>query len=407
MVYRFSPTSLLLAGLSVCVPAPPEKRYRITSLTQAMHHTTKPTHDLAAVSKLFAIPGDFLGAAPYGSGHINDTYCANYSQGGTAIRYIFQRVNHAIFKAPIALMENIGRVTEHARKRLTESGAADVSRRALTTLSALDGKPYAFDADGNLWRAYVFVERATGHDLITSPRQAYEAAKSFGEFQRLCADLPGKRLFETIPDFHHTGKRFDKLRQAIAAAPHNRAAESKAEIEFALAREEDAIRLIDAMASGEIPERVTHNDTKINNVLIDDATGEGICVIDLDTTMPGCALYDFGDMVRSATNSAAEDETDISKITCRMEIFKALAEGYLSTAGAVLNSREKAELVFAGKLLTFECGIRFLTDYLQGDVYFKVRKPAHNRDRCRNQFALVASIEAQATEMERFVASLG
>lgn len=372
-----------------------------------MSHSPNSTHDLAAVSKLFAIPGDYLGAAPYGSGHINDTYCANYSQGGTAIRYIFQRVNHSIFKNPVALMENIGRVTEHARKSLAAGGGSDASRRVLTTLPALDGKPYAFDADGNLWRAYIFVERATGHDLITSPKQAYEAAKAFGEFQRLCADLTGDRLFETIPDFHHTGKRFDKLRQAIAEDTHNRAAEVKADIEFAMAREADATRFIDAMATGEIPERVTHNDTKLNNVLIDDATGEGICVIDLDTTMPGCALYDFGDMVRSATNSAAEDETDISKITSRMEIFKALAEGYLSTAGAFLNAREKSELVFAGKLLTFECGIRFLTDYLQGDVYFKIKHPAHNRDRCRNQFALVASIEGQSAEMEAFVASLG
>lgn len=400
-------SALSLSFLPYCVLFIPEKRYLATSLTHTMYPSTKSTHDLATVSKLFAIPGDFLGAAPYGSGHINDTYCAQYSQGGTAIHYIFQRVNHAIFNDPVALMENIGRVTEHARKRLVESGVANISRRVLTTLPALDGKPYAFDADGNLWRVYVFVERATGYDLITSPRQAYEAAKAFGEFQRLCADLPGKRLFETIPDFHHTGKRFDKLLQAIAEDPRNRAAESKVEIEFALAREKDATRIIDAMASGEIPERVTHNDTKINNVLIDDATGEGICVIDLDTTMPGCALYDFGDMVRSATNSAAEDETDIAKITSRMEIFKALAEGYISTASAFLNSRERSELVFAGKLLSFECGIRFLTDYLQGDVYFKIKKPAHNRDRCRNQFALVASIEAQTAEMEAFVASLG
>lgn len=367
----------------------------------------RPKHDLAAVSRLFAIPGDFLGAAPYGSGHINDTYCANYSQGGTAIRYIFQRVNHNVFKNPVALMENIGRVTAHARARLAESGAPDASRRALTTLPSLDGNPYAHDADGNLWRVYLFVERATGHDIITSPEQARQAAKAFGEFQRLCADLPGDRLFETIPDFHHTAKRFARLREAIAADPRGRAAEVAPEIDFALAREADASRFVDAMAGGEIPERVTHNDTKLNNVLIDDATGEGICVIDLDTTMPGCALYDFGDMVRSATNSAAEDETDTTRITSRMEIFRALAEGYLSTARAFLTPREKAELVFAGKLLTFECGIRFLTDYLEGDTYFKIKHPLHNRDRCRNQFALVRSIEAQSAAMEDFVASLG
>lgn len=367
----------------------------------------RSVRDPAAVSRLFDIPGDFLGMAPYGSGHINDTYRANYSQAGTPIRYIFQRVNPNVFRDPLALMENIGRVTGHARKRLAAIGARDASRRTLTTLPALDGKPHAFDAEGNLWRVYLFIERATGHDLITSPEQARQAAKAFGEFQSLCADLPGGRLHETIPDFHHTAKRFARLREAIADDPRGRAAEVASEIEFARSLEADASRIVDAMARGEIPERVTHNDTKLNNVLIDDETGEGICVIDLDTTMPGCAPYDFGDMVRSATNSAAEDEPDTSKIHSRMDIFRALVEGYLESARAFLTPREKKELVFAGKLLAFECGIRFLTDYLEGDTYFKIKHPLHNRDRCRSQFALARSIEAQRAEMEDFVEGLG
>jgi Ser/Thr protein kinase RdoA (MazF antagonist) len=372
-------------------------------------HASSPyaaRHDLAAVARMFALQGDFAGGAPYGNGHINDTYTVNFNQAGTLVRYIFQRVNHKVFKDPVALMDNVARVTAHARRRLAEDGDAQASRKALTTVPALDGRPFAHDAAGNLWRLYLFIERATGYDLIERPRQAREAARAFGNFQRLLADLPGARLHETIPDFHHTRKRFAALLAAVEADPLNRAAAMRAEIDFALAREADAGRLVAAMEAGEIPERVTHNDTKLNNVLIDDASGEGVCVIDLDTTMPGCALYDFGDMVRSATNSAAEDETDPAKIHCRIEIFEALAEGYLSSARAFLTPAEVSHLVFAGKLLTFECGIRFLTDYLSGDVYFKIKHPEHNRDRCRNQFALVRSLEAQAGRMEEIVRRL-
>ena len=369
--------------------------------------TEKANHDLRAISRLFALQGDFAGGGVYGSGHINDTYSVTCNQAGTPVRYILQRVNHNVFKKPVELMENVARVTAHAQRRLAEAGDGEASRKALTTVPALDGKPYAFDADGNLWRVYLFIEKATGYDLIETNKQAYEAAKAFGDFQRLLADLPGERLHETIPNFHHTRKRFDVLLAAIAEDKCNRAAEVKADIEFALAREAEASVFLEAMASGEIPERVTHNDTKLNNVLIDDASGQGICVIDLDTTMPGCALYDFGDMVRSATNSAAEDETDLSKVTSRLEIFKALADGYLASARAFLLPAEIRQLVFAGRLLTFECGIRFLTDYLQGDVYFKTKRPGQNRDRCRNQFALVKSIEDQNEVMQAFVESLG
>lgn len=363
-------------------------------------------HDLPAVFRLFQIQGDFLSGAPYGSGHINDTYAVVASQAGTPVRYILQRVNHDIFKNPAALMENIARVTAHSQSVLADRNDPDASRKALTTVPARDGKPYAFDADGNLWRVYLFIERATGYDIIENTGQAVQAARAFGSFQALVADLPGERLHETIPDFHHTPKRFQALQAAIEADFHNRAAAAAAEIAFACEREGDTGIITGLMEKGEIPERVTHNDTKLNNVLIDDATGEGVCVIDLDTTMPGCALYDFGDMVRTATNSAAEDETDLSRVESRMEMFEALATGYLETASAFLTAAEKRHLAFSGKLLTLECGMRFLTDYLSGDTYFKTKHPEHNIERCRNQFALVRSIESRLEEMQAFVDSL-
>jgi len=368
--------------------------------------STSSKHDLRAVSRLFAISGDFRESAPYGSGHINDTYAVVYSQAGAPVRYIFQRLNDHVFKNPVALMENVGRVTDHARKRLEADGVEDATRRTLITVRSVDGKSYAHDADGNLWRVYLFIEGATGHDIIERPEQAYEAACAFGEFQRLLADLGGERLHETIPGFHHTRQRYETLLAAIEADTHNRAAEVKDLIDFATAHEGEVGRLIDAMAKGEIPERVTHNDTKLNNVLIDDATGKASCVIDLDTTMPGCALYDFGDMVRSATNSAAEDEADPAKIRSRPEIFEALVRGYLKSAGGFLTSAERGELAFAGRLLTLECGLRFLTDYLQGDVYFKIKRPTHNRDRTHNQFALVRSLEEQSEAHQALIDSI-
>jgi hypothetical protein len=237
---------------------------------------------------------------------------------------------------------------------------------------------------------------------VQSPVQALAAAKTFGRFQKLLADLPAPRLNDTIPDFHHTPKRFAMLEKAVAADPVNRAISAKPEIEFALHRQGICRVLLDA----KLPERVTHNDTKFNNVLLDDATGEGICVIDLDTVMPGLALYDFGDMVRTATSPAREDERDLSKVTMRFPMFEALMRGYLSTASEFLTPMEKQFLPFSGKLITFEIGIRFLTDFLAGDTYFKVHRDGHNLDRCRTQFKLVESIEQQETTMNKLVATL-
>lgn len=360
-------------------------------------------HDLRSISRLFDMRADFVHAQPYGSGHINDTYCAWYDLAGKRIRYIHQRINHQVFRKPGELMENVERVTRHALELLLEQNHPEARRRTLTCIPALDGKPYAMDGDGNCWRTYPFIERARGHDEIQNNEQAYQAARAFGAFQNLAADLPGGRLHETIPDFHHTPKRLEALKSALEEDRAGRKHEVAAEVDFVLARAAETSRITDLIASGEIPERVTHNDTKLNNVLLDDVTAEGVCVIDLDTTMPGSALYDFGDMVRTAAPSTREDDTDLALIGVRLDRFEALAKGYLSTAG-FLNPAERANLAFAGKLLTLECGMRFLTDHLQGDVYFKIKRQGHNLDRCRNQFAFVRALEGEQPRLEDIIA---
>lgn len=359
--------------------------------------------DLAAVAQGFPLLGRFRSGAPYGSGHINDTFAVVFDQAGTSVRYIFQRINHRIFKNVPALMQNISRVTAHATATAGVGAKDDSARRALTLVPSRENNPYYRDADGGWWRCYLFIEGARTYDIIESPRQAREAARAFGNFQHLLVDLPGGRLHETIPDFHHTRRRFERLQQVIRTDENGRAAEAAEEIEFVRTREALVDRLLDLQARGELPERITHNDTKLNNVMIDDATHEGICVIDLDTVMPGLALYDFGDMVRSATNSAAEDECDLTRVQSRLPIFEALVEGYLSAARRFLNGAEIANLVTSGRLITLEIGMRFLTDFLEGDVYFKIKRPGHNLDRARNQFALLRSMETQEAEMEAIV----
>ena len=362
-------------------------------------------HDIRGIGTHFQISGDFVSATPHGSGHINDTYAAAYDQKGGGNRYIHQRINHDIFKDPVSVMDNIFRVTSHQRRKLEETGCPDVSRRALTLVPAEDGLPYYRDPSGNTWRTYIFIERADTYDLIESPVQALQAAKAFGGFQKQLVDLPGGRLNETIPDFHNTPKRFEALEKAVQEDRVNRARIAKAEIDFAMKHKDMSGVLIEKHEEGLIPERVTHNDTKLNNVMLDDESSEGICVIDLDTVMPGLVLYDFGDMVRTATNAAEEDERDVSKVRMQMTMFEALVAGYLETAGDFLNETEKEHLVFGGKIITFENGIRFLTDFLSGDVYFKVHRDGHNLDRCRTQFRLVESIIEQEDAMNGFVES--
>lgn len=358
---------------------------------------------LKEIGEQFRILGDFVTYNPNGKGHINDTFVVSYDQGGTIDRYTFQRINHEIFKNPPGVMENINRVSAHLQHKLKNSGHA--SRKALSLVHTHDDASYLRTEDGNYWRVYIYVEGAASVDVIDSPEQAYEAAKAFGEFQENLLDLPGGRLLETIPDFHNTPKRFRDFVEAVEKDRCDRAKIAKAEIDFVMSRKPVTEILLDLHEEGKIPERVCHNDTKINNVLFDDVTNEGVCVIDLDTVMPGLALYDFGDLVRTCASPAVEDERDLSKVTMRMPIFESLVEGYLKSAGHFLTPAEVANLAFSGKLITLEIGMRFLTDFLVGDNYFKTSRVNHNLDRSRTQFELVKSIEDQEAAMVRFVES--
>lgn len=359
---------------------------------------------VAEVFSHFRVFGDFITAEPYGSGHINDTYAVFVNQSGTKVRYIFQRINHRIFQQPDKLMDNIMRVTEHVRSKM--GAIPDGSRRTLTVIPAIDGRPFVIDGEGSYWRAYLFIEDALSHDAVESSKQTFQAARAFGRFQKDVADLSGPRLHEVIPDFHHTPRRYETLEKAIQADVRGRVSSCQPDIEFAMKRKADARLLVDLLRDGSLPERITHNDTKINNVLIDNVTGEGVCVIDLDTVMPGLVHYDFGDMVRTATSTAAEDETDLSKVHVRFDLFEALLRGYLDAANDFLTPLEKELLPFSGKLITLEIGVRFLTDYLQGDVYFKTKRTEHNLDRCRNQFQRVFSIETQYDSMLKLLEQL-
>jgi hypothetical protein len=360
-------------------------------------------HDVRGVAAQFDLRGEYLDACPYGTGHINDTYAVTVNQAGTPVRYILQRINHAVFREPVALMENIERVTAHLRQKFEAAGASEMTRRTLTLVPSHDGQAWHRDVTANYWRCYLFIEKAKTYDQIEDVRQAYAAARAFGEFQRLLADLPAPRLHETIPCLHHARSRLNALQKAIASDVCNRAARVEQEIEFALERESMTDVLVTEQSRGNLPERVTHNDTKLNNVMLDDKAGEGICVIDLDTVMPGLALYDFGDTCRSACRPTLEDERDLSKVEMRMDIFSAVLSGYLKSAGAFLTTAERSFLPFSAKLITLEIGIRFLTDYLDGDVYFKILRPGHNLERARVQFKMVESFERSEDAMSELV----
>jgi hypothetical protein len=347
----------------------------------------------------FDIPGIPVACEPYGHGHINDTFRVTFEEtvakGRHAkhARYIVQRVNASVFANPEKVMENIVNVTRHLHRKAEAEGLADIDRRVLTLVMATDGMAYAYDAVGDLWRCYIFIAGAGSRQTVETPGQAFEAAKAYGAFQRDLMDYDGPRLFETIPKFHDTRDRMTSLRAAIEGDVVNRAASAKDEIAFALSREALACRLLDLKDAGILREHVTHNDTKLNNVLLDYSSGKAVCVVDLDTVMPGLCLYDFGDLVRSAVSPAAEDERDLAKVAVALPVFEALAKGYLEGAGGDLAAAERENLVAAAELLAFECGVRFLTDYLAGDAYFRIQREAHNLDRCRTQFALLRALE--------------
>ena len=342
-------------------------------------------------------------AQRYGAGHINDTFAvwaADHSR-----RWILQRINTDTFTDPAGLMENVTGVTSYLRREILARGG-DPDRETLNVVPTREGKPYYTDCEGGAWRAYLFVEGTVCLQKVENERDFYTAAETFGNFQNQLAGYPAATLHETIARFHDTPNRYANFEKALAADVMGRAREIGPEIAFIRAREADCHVLMDQLAAGVLPLRVTHNDTKLNNVLIDQATGKGICVIDLDTVMPGLSAYDFGDSIRFGANDCAEDEPDQSKVHFSLHLYKVFAEGYLAAAGSAMTEAERRSLPWGAKLMTLECGIRFLTDYLEGDHYFKISRPDQNLDRARTQFTLVQGMEREFDAMTQLALEL-
>lgn len=360
----------------------------------------QPTFPLEEIIKNFNIDGEYIGYYLSNDGHINNTFVLEFDDGlGKIKSYLLQLINTNVFKNPDELMENIVGVTEYLRKIVVDNGG-DPERECLNVYFTSDGKPYYRDADGNCWRCYNFITGAHSCQSIDDPETFANAARAFGKFQCLLADYPSETLHETIPNFHNTLSRFADFEKAVSDNIAGRADSVRDEIDFVLARRDDAGVLVKLLEKGKLPLRVTHNDTKLNNVMFDNETDEGICVIDLDTVMPGLSLYDFGDSIRFGANTAAEDEKDLSKVSLSLPLYREYTAGYLSTAGQSLTPTEVEYLPFSAKLMTFECGMRFLTDYLNGDTYFRIAYDDHNLDRCRTQFRLVEDMERKMENMK-------
>lgn len=344
--------------------------------------------------------GEMADIRQYGDGHINETYLVETQDKQ---RYMLQRLNGFVFRDPQQVMRNIEEVTAHLRSRLGEGAGGDI-RQVLTLVSTRAGESHVM-RDGDLWRMYRYIDRTVSRNEASGPL-FYNAARAFGDFFRLLSDYPVDRLHDTIPDFHNTPDRLRKLEAAVAADKCGRAESARTEIEFALARRSDAHSLYAQLEKGRLPLRVTHNDTKLNNVLLDEQTGCGVCVIDLDTVMPGLSAYDFGDAIRYGANTGAEDETDLDKCRLSLELYEAFARGFLEGAGDALTPAEIAALPLGARVITLECGMRFLTDHLCGDEYFKIHRPDHNLQRCRTQFALLADMENKWDEMTAIIRTL-
>lgn len=337
---------------------------------------------------------------PFGEGHINETY-AVYMPGpeGTDVpRYVLQRVNIHVFKNPAQVMENIFSVTEYLREVIRKEGG-DLDRETLSYIKTKSGDTYFEDADGQPWRCLHYVPNSICHQTVEEPQQFYQSARSFGHFLKQLGDYPAEDLYETIPRFHDTVKRFRDFSEAVRKDVKNRAGQCREEIDFALAREADCGVLMNQLQEGILPLRVTHNDTKLNNILFDADTDQGLCIIDLDTIMPGLAANDFGDSIRFGASTAEEDEPDLSKVHFDIHLYELYVKGYLEMARDVLTPAEIDSLPWGARLMTLECGMRFLADYLQGDVYFKTAYPDHNLVRARTQFRLVKEMEEQFDSM--------
>ena len=355
------------------------------------------------VAKHFQFEGSLKHIEPWGNGHINDTYLLTFAVGKMGyIQVILQRINKNVFPKPEEVMENMMNVTNHLHKKILENGG-NPYRETVNVIPALDNKPYYKETEQDYWRATMFISDATCYDVAESVEDFYQSAVAFGKFQSLLADFPAEELHETIKNFHNTKSRFMNFKKAVEEDVAGRAKDVAEEIQFVLDHEKDACYFVDLIEKQEVPIRVTHNDTKLNNIMIDNKTHKGICVIDLDTTMPGLAMYDFGDSIRFGASTGEEDEKDLSKVSCSMELFEAYTKGFIEGCAGKLTEREIELLPMGAKVITYECGMRFLTDYLQNDVYFKTSRKEHNLDRARTQFKLVSDMEKKWGQMQNIV----
>ena len=347
--------------------------------------------------------GQLVGAVRYGSGHINDTFVVHTQPGEDPCRrFILQRISSAAFKHPDEVMANIVGVTSFLGEKIKEAGG-NPARETMSVWATKSGENFYTDSEGGAWRVYPFVEDTICLQKAETPELFAASARAFGKFQRMLKDYPADTLYETIPKFHDTEDRLAKLKAAVAADVMGRVKEVGPELKFVQEREADCSVALSALRDGLLPLRVTHNDTKLNNILIDRESGEGICVIDLDTVMPGLAINDFGDSIRFGANHSAEDERDLTKVNFDLELFDVYAAGFLEGAGGALTETELDYLPWGAKLMTLECGIRFLTDYLEGDHYFRIHREGQNLDRCRTQFKLVSDMEAAWDDMKAVV----
>ena len=354
----------------------------------------------------FAIYGELEEIELFGSGHINQTYRSLWNQAGKRIHYTHQKINEKVFLKPDELMENIDRVTRHIAAKLKNDRLEDRSRRVLKVVLSNEGKPYVRDDEGGWWRTFLFIENTHTLEVTDSQASAGFLGRSIAIFQRQLVDLGGKRLYETIPDFHNMEKRYERFHDALLMDCKGRAKDARPEIDFMKRNEGRGAALIRSLREGRLPERICHNDTKMGNILIDNDSSEALCVIDLDTVMPGTCLFDVGDLIRTVTTTAAEDETDLSKVEFDLEFFEALLGGYLSEAGKFLTTPELELICESGRNITQIMGLRFLTDYLEGDRYYRIARPDHNLDRCRTQIALINSMDAKWEKAEKIVKSL-
>ena len=354
---------------------------------------------LVGIADNFLLDGSFESVEIHGNGNVNDTFLLKYFDNDNLYRYTLQRINHDVFKNPQGLMDNFSRVTKHLQNKFESS---ETKYCALSLVNTKDGQSFHIDRDGNYWRITKFIDGGRSFEVPKDLNQAYEAGRSFGEFQFQLRDLPGNPLVETIPDFHNTKLRFDHFCKAVSADSSKRLTEVGDLVDFAYSRE----NLTNIIEADRFPVRTVHNDTKLNNVLLHKSSGKGMCVVDLDTVMPGCVLHDFGDLVRTAACTSNEDEKDLTKVLFEPNTFEVITKGYLETAGKMLQEIEINHLAISPLIITYELGLRFLSDYLEGDAYFKIKYPEHNLDRTKAQFKLLTSMEEKIEKMKNIVCEI-